>query len=358
LKNIIDKAQEFRAHIAPLCNPVVSTPEEIDTQRFYLRKLEGAEILLAFETNFFRQELHKWNPVADEPPPVLEESKSTRKPRPTKLQKILQQYGVDNPDDLPDSVRGKANSLKRKQVHIETQHTGPGSGYSAGHGSASSPGRNPYSAGTLFSRSSSDQPQTPGLSVASSSHAHPSRGPDSSTSSVHGHARTDSGGQAKDDIALSTHPSFFAQDGAGAGPQLLVASDANPALSLEERLLRGQMPEEVEIEEALSTEAGIAKAKEILSRTEEGRRRAEELFGEKASKGGELSGAPPEDVANEGDVDRLFADMTNQDDDEEGGGKAKEDKDVAMPDAPPAEKAPATTSANAGAEAAATRDEQ
>jgi histone demethylase JARID1 len=110
LKRIIDNALEFRQHIAAYCNPILTTASEAETQRFYLRKIEGAEILLAYETNFFRQELHKWSPVAPEPPPVLEVSKSTRKPRPTKLQKMLAQYGVDDPDDLPESVKGKANS--------------------------------------------------------------------------------------------------------------------------------------------------------------------------------------------------------------------------------------------------------
>ncbi|MBH1945569.1 hypothetical protein I5L01_15210, partial [Erythrobacter sp. YJ-T3-07] len=94
LRKIIDNAQDFRNHISVYCNPIMATASEAETQRFYLRKIEGAEILLAFETNFFRQELHKWSPVAPEPPPVLDVSKSTRKPRPTKLQRMLAQHGV------------------------------------------------------------------------------------------------------------------------------------------------------------------------------------------------------------------------------------------------------------------------
>jgi histone demethylase JARID1 len=89
----------------------MATSEEAETQRFYLRKIEGAEILLAFETNFFRQELHKWSPVAPEPPPILEASKSTRKPRPTKLQKLMAQHGVEDPEDLPGWVKGKHAGL-------------------------------------------------------------------------------------------------------------------------------------------------------------------------------------------------------------------------------------------------------
>ena len=114
LDAIINNAQDFRTHVAPFCNPIMATSEEADTQRFYLRKIEGAEILLAYETNFFRQELHKWSPVAPEAPPVLENSKSTRKPRPTKLQKLMAQHGVDDPEALPQALRTKQHSFKRK----------------------------------------------------------------------------------------------------------------------------------------------------------------------------------------------------------------------------------------------------
>jgi [histone H3]-trimethyl-L-lysine4 demethylase len=113
LDKIINNAQDFRNHVAPFCNPMMATSEEAEVQRFYLRKIEGAEILLAYETNFFRQELHKWSPVAPEPPPVLENSKSTRKPRPTKLQKLMAQHGVDDPENLPAFLRAK-QMAKRK----------------------------------------------------------------------------------------------------------------------------------------------------------------------------------------------------------------------------------------------------
>jgi histone demethylase JARID1 len=113
LDKIINNAQDFRTHVAPFCNPIMATSEEAEVQRFYLRKIEGAEILLLYETNYFRQDLHKWAPVALEAPPVLEVSKSTRKPRPTKLQKLMLQHGLDDPENLPAYVRAKQN-LKRK----------------------------------------------------------------------------------------------------------------------------------------------------------------------------------------------------------------------------------------------------
>ncbi|KAL8729772.1 MAG: hypothetical protein Q9166_004495 [cf. Caloplaca sp. 2 TL-2023] len=115
LADIIDTAQAFRDFMRPYTNPVMATPEEVTTQRFYLRKIEGAEILLAQETNFFRQELHKWAPVAPDPPPVLDVSLSTRKPRPTKQQKEMVRLGITNPDELPQHLRTKQHSFAKQR---------------------------------------------------------------------------------------------------------------------------------------------------------------------------------------------------------------------------------------------------
>ena len=112
LEELINNGQEFRDFIRPYTNPLVSTPDEVTTQRFYLRKIEGADILLAFETNFFRQELHRWAPLAPQPPPILEHSLSTRKPRPTKQQRLMASLGIDNPDDLPLQYRTKPHTFK------------------------------------------------------------------------------------------------------------------------------------------------------------------------------------------------------------------------------------------------------
>lgn len=115
MKSIIDTAQEFRLFVRPYLNPLMTTQEEVPTQRFYLRKVEGAEILLTWETNFFRQELHRWAPVAPEPPPFLEHSLSTRKPRPTKQQKLMAQLGIDNPENLPQNLRTRQHNFNRRK---------------------------------------------------------------------------------------------------------------------------------------------------------------------------------------------------------------------------------------------------
>lgn len=340
LKKIIDNAQAFRSHIASYCNPVLVTASEAETQRFYLRKIEGAEVLLVFETNFFRQELHKWSPVAPEAPPVLESSKSTRKPRPTKLQKLLAQYNVDDPEQLPESVKGKANSLKRKAMNAEAAANAAASGSSPRGAMSTSPtGTHPYmnSGHNFFSRHSSAQPQTPGLSIASSSHAHASRGPDSASSShgPHGHGRSGSSSMLKSDpMAIdsdSMHPSFFMPHESIGGPQFV--RDGNSNLSLEERLLRGNPEGEDFLGMNIHSESVKTKALEILSRTEHGRRRAEEIFGRDVwsgnggrgggGSGSGLEGARDDDPigigvgAEEGDVDRMFVDLVNEDEDDD-----------------------------------------
>lgn len=115
LNRIVDKATNFRDFLAQYTNgnQLCRTAEEMPEMLFYLRKLEGAEILLAYETNVFRQELHKFRPIAPEPPPILDQSLSTRKPRPTKQQKLMKEFGVEKPEDLPMHLRTK-NYVRRK----------------------------------------------------------------------------------------------------------------------------------------------------------------------------------------------------------------------------------------------------
>lgn len=337
LRQIIDNAQAFRVHITPYCNPVLSTRNEAETQRFYLRKIEGAEILLANETNFFRQELHKWHPVAPNPPPVIEVSRSTRKPRPTKLERLLFQHGVTDVDDLPESVKSKGLNLKRKRQNAEAayaaQQAAAGSS-TTGQATSPVPGVNSYA--SYFQRGTSSQPQTPGLSIASSSHAHPSRGPGSSSSSTHHshpYARADSSGPVIrpenmeiDSSSSNIHPSFFLA--AGGVPQLL--ADSSSRSTLEDSLLRGQ-PDDPALKDYMSTEAGHQKALEFLGKTTEGRKKAEEIFGPGAFVGASAAMGGSDGIGgvdDEGDVDQMFADMVNQDDeDEKGKGKAHGNRD-------------------------------
>lgn len=120
LENIVSQATAFRDFLQSFTNAACTTTEEVPTLIFYLRKIEGAEVLLAYETNFFRQEIHKWAPVAPEPPPILEQSLSTRKPRPTKQQKMMAQLGIERPEDLPSHLRTKQyNPAKRKSIESQ-----------------------------------------------------------------------------------------------------------------------------------------------------------------------------------------------------------------------------------------------
>lgn len=298
LRAIINNAQTFREHIAPMCHPLASTEAQAETQRFYLRKIEGAEVLLSFETNFFRQELHKWCPVAPLPPPFLEVSLSTRKPRPTKLQKMLAEYGVDNPDDLPEHAKGKANSLRRKAINAET-----GAPYPT-HNNLDRPLFTPYRAfvpndkpGVGYER---DGPSPP------SQHRH-------DTDSL-----PKSGAMGVDGQATPNPP--FLETG---GPQLHVG---NSVQSLEDRLLHGDVDDL-----DLQTEEGKSKALEILSRTEKGKLQAERIWGPKVwdTRHASVSdGGPslPMEIdpmmrQDDGNVDQMFKEMTNQEDDDEVKGK-------------------------------------
>ncbi|KAH8702113.1 putative PHD transcription factor [Talaromyces proteolyticus] len=123
LENIVKGAMQFREFLHSSTNAACTTSEEVPTLIFYLRKIEGAEVLLAYETNFFRQEIHKWAPVAPEPPPILEQSLSTRKPRPTKSQKIMAQLGVDRVEDLPVHLRPKASHANKRKSMDASQTT-------------------------------------------------------------------------------------------------------------------------------------------------------------------------------------------------------------------------------------------
>ena len=126
LASIINTAQTFRQFMAAYINPMLSNPDELTTQRFYLRKIEGADILLVAETNFFKQELHKWAPIASEPPPLIQVSLSTRKPRPTKQQKLMTSLGIMNPDELPQHLRTKPyNMTHRKSSHPQIKTSLP-----------------------------------------------------------------------------------------------------------------------------------------------------------------------------------------------------------------------------------------
>lgn len=124
LKRIVDKSQNFRDFLLQYTNgnQLCRTSEEMPEMLFYLRKIEGAEVLLAYETNIFRSALHEWQPIAPQAPPVLDQSLSTRKPRPTKQQKLMKEFGVEKPEDLPPHLRTKTYVRRKTQ---ESFVTGP-----------------------------------------------------------------------------------------------------------------------------------------------------------------------------------------------------------------------------------------
>lgn len=115
IHSIITTAQAFREHVQQFMGEHMKQASEIPQLRFYLRKIEGADVLLCEETNFFRRTLHDLFPIAPQPPPDIQISHSTRKPRPTKQQKLMAQFGVENPDDLPAEYKTKQYGGKKRK---------------------------------------------------------------------------------------------------------------------------------------------------------------------------------------------------------------------------------------------------
>lgn len=173
LRRIVDKAQAFRDFLSNYTNgnQLCRSIEEMPEMLFYLRKIEGAEVLLAYETNHFRQELHKWNPIAPEAPPILNASLSTRKPRPTKQQKLMKELGVERPEDLPPHLRTKTYTRRKTQDAFAPTGTlmPKPSTQSPAPGSASSPG--PSHQGQGRSATPSGMPRTASTGNAPSSNA-------------------------------------------------------------------------------------------------------------------------------------------------------------------------------------------
>ncbi|KTW29773.1 hypothetical protein T552_00980 [Pneumocystis carinii B80] len=118
LKEIVDTGVAFRNHIRPyIYSPLGLTSAEVPIMRFYLRKMEGSELLFAEETNFFKAKLHELVPIAPIPPQAIEISKSTRKPRPTKRQRELIALGLDPSSESSEKFT-PVTSKKSKTLNV------------------------------------------------------------------------------------------------------------------------------------------------------------------------------------------------------------------------------------------------
>lgn len=111
VREIYEDAANFRDFLSEELNWVDGQIVEHDVGKvkFYLRKLEGATVLLSNEFNQLRQLAHKLDPICDTPPPIIENSTKTKKRRrpPASASSAREQSAVTTvptPDTSLDSV--------------------------------------------------------------------------------------------------------------------------------------------------------------------------------------------------------------------------------------------------------------
>lgn len=99
VKSIYNDAYEFRKYLRRVLKWEDGEIIETDTNKlkFYLRKLEGASVLLSDEYNKLRQLIYKLDPICDTAPPIVESSNKTKKRR-----KPVQP--LDVPSTTPDTM--------------------------------------------------------------------------------------------------------------------------------------------------------------------------------------------------------------------------------------------------------------
>lgn len=100
VNRIVAAADTWIASIQPIIH--AGQIHSINKCRFYLRKIEGAEVFLPNEYNFFRRTAHRLAPLTLTPPPVIEESKSQKKARPKKPKpENIPQQAPQQPQQFP-----------------------------------------------------------------------------------------------------------------------------------------------------------------------------------------------------------------------------------------------------------------
>jgi hypothetical protein len=103
VKKIIEGAEAWISSIQPFIRGEPPATHSLSKCRFYLRKLEGAEIFLPREYNLFRRAAHTLSGLTTSPPPLIPESrlikKRTKKPKPETFPRPLQlpQFSMRQP---------------------------------------------------------------------------------------------------------------------------------------------------------------------------------------------------------------------------------------------------------------------
>jgi hypothetical protein len=91
VQSIVGRAEAWVASLQPMMHS--EHFPSVDVCQFYLRKIEGAEVFLAGEFNYFRKALHALAPVSGTPPPSASETRvlvKKARPRKPKMETVLQ----------------------------------------------------------------------------------------------------------------------------------------------------------------------------------------------------------------------------------------------------------------------------
>jgi len=114
-------------------NDDVIIDDDVNKLKFYLRKLEGSSVLLSNEYNQLRQLIYQKDPICSIPPPIIENTKKTRKKRkvhgettPAQTEAKIQNQGQDQtpsqatPDTTMDmSMIGDVSQSEVDKVEVQ-----------------------------------------------------------------------------------------------------------------------------------------------------------------------------------------------------------------------------------------------
>jgi [histone H3]-trimethyl-L-lysine4 demethylase len=115
ISKIVESAARWVADLQGLIRGTNSPTSSIHLCRFYLRKTEGAEVLLPDEYNMFRRSAHDLAPMSSTPPPIVT-AITIKKPRPRKPK-----VGITGTPPSQEPVRPHQRLTHITHIHADPQ---------------------------------------------------------------------------------------------------------------------------------------------------------------------------------------------------------------------------------------------